>query len=237
MDAKERTCSEADCDRPHWGLGYCRMHYKRFKRNGTTAPIDRSRGTCSLEGCDKPHNTHGLCSMHVTRLKRTGSTELKTRIPLMPHGPANAAVLLEGDCKIWEGKKFSSGYGYVTSDGKATGVHRLEWQKHFGDPSEGMMVDHICRNRACYNIDHLRLVTRKQNVENRSYVRKDGLPVGVSYRKETGRWRVRVLHNGETHHGGSYPTLEEAAEVARNMRNALFTHNELDRRQHMVPTG
>lgn len=35
-----RTCSDPDCDRPHYGLGLCRAHYRRRRRGShLTGPI------------------------------------------------------------------------------------------------------------------------------------------------------------------------------------------------------
>ena len=37
--------------------------------------------------------------------------------------------------------------------------HRHIWMQERGDIPEGYEVDHICRNRACCNVDHLQLLT------------------------------------------------------------------------------
>jgi hypothetical protein len=39
------------------------------------------------------------------------------------------------------------------------------------------------------------------------------------------------MHNYKKHSGGSYPTIEQAASAAVELRNKLFTHNDLDRAQ------
>lgn len=229
MEAQERLCTVQGCGRVHNARGYCRMHYKRFKRTGSTELQDHARGVCGVDKCGKPHDSRGLCQMHRWRLIRTGSLELRELPLLVPHGPAAATSGIDGECIVWDGFINPAGYGQTVVEGKTKQVHRLEWEKQYGMPEKELRVDHICRNRACYNIAHLRLTTPKENAENRAYKRADGMPVGVSYRSESGRWRVRVVHNGRIHHGGSYTSLEEAAGVARNMRNVLFTHNELDR--------
>jgi hypothetical protein len=50
------------------------------------------------------------------------------------------------------------------------------------------------------------------------------------YRRKGGRYFVIVTHNGQKVKGGSFDTLEEAAEAARQLRLSLFTHNDLDRK-------
>jgi hypothetical protein len=42
-------------------------------------------------------------------------------------------------------------------------VHRYCWELEVGPIPDGMEIDHQCRNRACCNIDHLRVVTPKVN--------------------------------------------------------------------------
>lgn len=34
-----KKCTVDDCERKHWAKGYCKKHYKRLWRNGTTQPI------------------------------------------------------------------------------------------------------------------------------------------------------------------------------------------------------
>src|SRR5699024_8092915 len=36
--------------------------------------------------------------------------------------------------------------------------HRTVWKKHNGDIPEGFEIDHMCRNRACCNIEHLQML-------------------------------------------------------------------------------
>jgi hypothetical protein len=42
-------------------------------------------------------------------------------------------------------------------------VHRYIWERQNGLIPDGMVIDHICRNRACCNVDHLRVVSRAVN--------------------------------------------------------------------------
>jgi hypothetical protein len=74
---------------------------------------------------------------------------------------------LEGPCLIWQGAKDAKGYGktgfVINGIKKNWMVHRLEWTKKNGPIPDGLMIDHRCRNRACANPLHLRLVTSRQN--------------------------------------------------------------------------
>jgi hypothetical protein len=73
-----------------------------------------------------------------------------------------------GECLVWSGWITEGGYGRVYHSGKNHYVHRLAWADSQGqDIPAGMMIDHICRNRACLRPEHLRLVSARTNsVEN-----------------------------------------------------------------------
>lgn len=84
------------------------------------------------------------------------------------------------DCIRWHKSLNERGYGQAWLDGKNISAHRAEWIKAFGAIPAGMVVDHNCHNeaarnseceggvtcahRACVNLDHLRLVSQKENV-------------------------------------------------------------------------
>lgn len=66
----------------------------------------------------------------------------------------------------WEstlGVKSDTGYAMINIDGKPTRKHRFVYEQMAGPIPEGLYLDHLCRNRACCNPDHLELVTHKEN--------------------------------------------------------------------------
>lgn len=78
---------------------------------------------------------------------------------------ARVATRLElGDCWVWTGAKSSAGYGQVRIDGKLHYTHRLTWESLVGSIPDGKEIDHLCRNRACCNPDHLEPVDRRTNI-------------------------------------------------------------------------
>ena len=65
-------------------------------------------------------------------------------------------------CWEWQGRRDRDGYGISKGRGQ-TSAHRLSWVLHRGSIPGGMTVDHLCRNRACVNPDHMELVTAREN--------------------------------------------------------------------------
>jgi len=57
----------------------------------------------------------------------------------------------------------SGGYGMVTINKKNYSTHRLSYQLYKGDIPKGLVIDHLCRNRACCNPEHLEVVTYSVN--------------------------------------------------------------------------
>lgn len=71
-------------------------------------------------------------------------------------------LIAEGDCLLWTGTK-SKGYGKIVVGKQTLRVHRVWWLAHGREIPDGMELDHLCRRRACVCLNHLEVVTSREN--------------------------------------------------------------------------
>lgn len=101
------------------------------------------------------------------------------------------------------------GRGYLRTNvnGKLTGNHLIIWTMHFGNPTEGLCIDHIDRNKLNNSIENLREITRTQNNLN-SDVRLAAR--GTSYDKTRNKWKAQISIQNRNVTLGRFETELEA---------------------------
>jgi hypothetical protein len=136
--------------------GICRSCYDALRRQGTVGRL----ATCSAPGCSGRVAARGVCDRHYRRLLRRGTTELRTVEERLKKGTSRQP----DGCWLWTGLKASGGYGRIKIDGTHQQVHRVAYEMHIGPIPDGLQLDHLCRNKACVNPDHLEPVTQRENI-------------------------------------------------------------------------
>ena len=69
-------------------------------------------------------------------------------------------------CLEWTACTDIDGYGRFQLNGKSERAHRLSYEDKYGTIPKGLVINHMCRNRACQNRDeHLEVITRSENIQ------------------------------------------------------------------------
>jgi hypothetical protein len=66
-------------------------------------------------------------------------------------------------CHLWQGHKDKDGYGIFYFYKASRRAHRVSYYFFIGEIPNGMFIDHICKNRSCVNVSHLRIVSPREN--------------------------------------------------------------------------
>lgn len=80
-------------------------------------------------------------------------------------------------CWLWMGSHQPQGYGTIWNGKRPEQAHRVSYREFVGEIPDDCDIDHVCRQRACVNPDHLEAVSHQENMR-----RSDAL-MGINARK------------------------------------------------------
>lgn len=128
-------------------------------------PREPAPTTCRREGCDKPPVKCGYCTpSHYATARRSGEYVARTEVERF----WQKVDVEPAQCWTYTGTLIT-GYGqFCLSSSRAhmkrMPAHRYAWELLVGPIPEGLQLDHLCKNRACVNPDHLEVVDARTNI-------------------------------------------------------------------------
>lgn len=87
----------------------------------------------------------------------TGAGRFMRKIAIEPSG-----------CWRWTDAPKDTGYGTISLRRRIVYAHRFSYESFVGPIPDGLVIDHLCRNRRCVNPAHLEPVTNRENIYIRS---------------------------------------------------------------------
>jgi hypothetical protein len=125
--------------------------------------------------------------------------------------------VVAADCWIWAGGLTTAGYGRASVPGKGRqAAHRIAYELLVGPIPEGLTLDHLCRNRACVNPDHLEPVGMTENMRR-------GAARGMAlYRPPTHCRRGHPFEGGNTYISASGRSCRTCVLAAGRVRKAAI---------------
>jgi hypothetical protein len=139
----DRICSFPGCGEPRKARGYCKKHWRRWRKHGDPAVV--AAGGNKLGERRRP-----LAERFWAKVDKNG--------PVPAHRPEL------GPCWPWTGALFDTGYGCFRLDARhSTGAHRVSYLLAHGEIPEGAYILHHCDNKPCVRSEHIYAGTAADN--------------------------------------------------------------------------
>ena len=216
-------CKISECSAKVVAWGWCDKHYRRWKNHGDpeyVKPVE----ICTITDCGQQAKTRGWCQKHYMRWYKHGDPNHTENYHYKDFEESfKLNTLWVGDCLIWTGAVSGDNYGAVSAKGEFIYAHRYAWERVNGPIPEGMLVDHyVCYKHNCVNIEHLRLATHAENLQNRKGYASNNTTGHRNVTYKDGKYHVDISKNYVYYYFGCYTDIEEAAKVAEDKRKELF---------------
>lgn len=119
------------------------------------------------------------------------------------------------------GSKDSGGYLVAMINGKRYSLHRMAWLYFYGRMPVGD-IDHINGVRDDNRIVNLRECSRSKNCMNKK-INKNNMSgaKGVGWHKQSGKWRARIMIDGESIHIGEFKSIGDAESAISEARDKI----------------
>jgi len=185
---------------------------------------------CTIPICERQHYAKGYCEAHYKRSKlgievniglRTTKRESKVigDIALIPLGidAKDGYMIVDKVYSYLDKHKCSlskRGYPVAFIDGKITNLHKVI----VGKPPEGLVTDHINRDKLDNRVSNLRFVTQKVNLSNVGMLSTNTSGhKGITWDKRTSKWVAQASFNGKHQYGGRHTKIEDAIKARQKL--------------------
>ncbi|WRS30617.1 tyrosine-type recombinase/integrase [Actinomycetaceae bacterium MB13-C1-2] len=161
----------------------------------------------------------------------------------LPQRLMSSVQLTEGGCWEWQKVKNQTGYGQLWVGSRSDGTRKLRlahvvaYETFRGAIPDGLVLDHLCENKACINPTHLEPVTSAQNFQ-RSREQRAPLPGVPTPQMKPSRRAVEPKKNHRLPYGeGSFykrkdgmwvGTLEAGTNEKNKRRRIVVTSKDED---------
>ncbi len=168
-------CSLVDCQGIHYGKGFCKHHYGKWKRHGDPmwVPPIFVYNKCSIANCGNDALALGVCNKHYKRFsKYKDHLVCKTDF----HGMTNTSEYISWKC-MKDRCNVSATNGYKYYGGKGVKVCD-RWENSFSNfikdmgnkPTLKHQIDRLDSSKD-YTPDNCRWATPTENIRDRDYTK------------------------------------------------------------------